>query len=76
MTLRRFTLVIACLLLLGCGAWAAAALYFDGPLHPWNALLSCLYLITCAGAAPDFAEMIRSPRPIAPEQSGVSATPR
>ena len=53
MTLRRFTLVIACLLLLGCGAWAAAALYFDGPLHPWNALLSCLYLIACAGVLRD-----------------------
>jgi len=49
MTARKFALVLAFLLLLGCGAWAAAALSFDGPPHPWNVLLSCLYLLASAG---------------------------
>ncbi len=36
------------LLLLGCSAWAAAALYFDGPFTAKNALLSLAYLLACA----------------------------
>lgn len=49
MTARKFALGFASLLLLGCGAWAAAALYFDGPRSPWNTLLSCLYLLASCG---------------------------
>lgn len=50
MIARRLAFAALCLLLLGCGAWAAAALYFDGPLHQWNVLLSGVFLIAYLAA--------------------------
>ena len=47
MSPRRLVFATRCLLLLCASAWAAAALYFDGPLPEKNVLLSLGYLLVC-----------------------------